>query len=133
MTFLNRNTKTAYFTGFIFLLLVEISIALFVKDDFIRPYLGDFLVVILIYCFLMIVSKIPVMEALLMVLLFSFMVEFLQLVNLPKLLGFQPSWWFKIVLGSSFSAWDLLAYCFGILCTGMLEYYCNSAKTKTGK
>jgi len=32
------------------LLLIEILIALFVHDEFIRPYVGDALVVIVLYC-----------------------------------------------------------------------------------
>ena len=53
------NTKNTTFIGsrwfyaicFIGLFIVETLIALFVRDAFIRPYMGDILVVILIYCF----------------------------------------------------------------------------------
>lgn len=53
------NTKNTTFIGsrwfyaicFIGLFIVETLIALFVRDAFIRPYMGDVLVVILIYCF----------------------------------------------------------------------------------
>ena len=51
------NTKNTTFIGsrwfyaicFIGLFIVETLIALFVRDAFIRPYMGDVLVVILIY------------------------------------------------------------------------------------
>ena len=39
-----------YFFAALLLFLVELVIALYVKDNFVRPYLGDLLVVILIYC-----------------------------------------------------------------------------------
>ena len=39
-----------YFLFALALFMIEVLIALFVHDSFIRPYLGDFLVVILIYC-----------------------------------------------------------------------------------
>lgn len=53
------NTKNTTFIGsrwfyaicFIGLFIVETLIALFLRDAFIRPYMGDVLVVILIYCF----------------------------------------------------------------------------------
>ena len=120
---LKRNTKLNYYTGFIILLVIEIFIARFVKDDFIRPYLGDFLVVILIYCFLMAVSKLSILKGLIIVLIFSFAVEFFQLINIVKVLQYQPPKVVMIVLGSSFSVWDLLAYSLGILFVGCLEFY----------
>jgi len=38
-----------FFLLTVFLFIVELYIGFFVQDDFIRPYGGDFLVVILIY------------------------------------------------------------------------------------
>jgi len=51
-------SKTTYFLGFLILFAIECLIAYFVKNRFVRPYLGDFLVVILLYCFLMAVFMI---------------------------------------------------------------------------
>lgn len=122
---LKRAGKTYYIIGFMILLLIEILIAKFVTDDFIRPYFGDFLVVILIYCFLMAVSKLSVLKGLLIVLIFSFAVEFFQLINIVKVMQYQPPEVVIIVLGSSFSLWDLLAYALGILFCYILEYVGN--------
>ena len=33
------------------LFVIEVLIALYVRDSIIRPYVGDFLVVIMLYCF----------------------------------------------------------------------------------
>ena len=41
-----------YFIITILLFVVEIFIAVFIYDQFVHPYVGDYLVVILIYCFL---------------------------------------------------------------------------------
>ncbi len=46
------NPRIRYLTMFLFLLLTELFIGIFVHDRFIRPYAGDVLVVILIYTFL---------------------------------------------------------------------------------
>ena len=118
---MERNTRKNYFLGFIILLVIEILIAKFVQDDFVRPYLGDYLVVILIYCFLMAVSNISITKGLLIVLLFSFAVEFFQLINIVKVLQYQPPKLIMIALGSSFSAWDLLAYFLGLLTCLLFE------------
>ena len=116
---LQRAGRKLYSSIFFVLLLVEISIALWVRDDFIRPYLGDFLVVILIYSFLMsIFPKLSISKALIIVLVFSFSVEFFQLINIVEILNFQPPKIIMIVLGSSFSLWDLLAYSLGIFYIG---------------
>ena len=46
-----------YLFCFIILFLIESLIAIFIHDNFIRPYLGDLLVIILIYCFISIFLK----------------------------------------------------------------------------
>lgn len=122
-TKLIRNRRKNYFLGFLGLLVLEIAIARFVNDNFIRPYLGDFLVVILLYCFLMAISRISVFKGLLVVLLFSFAVELFQLINIVKVMQYQPPEVVMIVLGSSFSILDLLAYSLGILTCFLLEFY----------
>ena len=40
-----------YFLAFVALLVIEVLIAKFVTDSFIRPFVGDYLVMILIYLF----------------------------------------------------------------------------------
>jgi hypothetical protein len=43
-----KSVRKTYFWIFLGLLLLEIGIALFVHDDFIRPYVGDVLVTVLL-------------------------------------------------------------------------------------
>ncbi|MFZ0491468.1 MAG: DUF2809 domain-containing protein [Salegentibacter sp.] len=122
-TTLVRNRKRYYFAGFTGLLVLEILIEEFAHDDFIRPYLGDFLVVILLYCFLMALTNVSVLKGLIAVLAFSFAVEFFQLINIVKVLQYQPPKIVMIMLGSSFSAWDLLTYTLGIAFAASVEFY----------
>ncbi|MCP9201255.1 DUF2809 domain-containing protein [Gramella sp. GC03-9] len=138
MTELKRNRRLYYFTGFLLLFIIEVLIAIYVSDDFVRPYLGDFLVVIMIYCFLMWISRIAILKGLASVLIISFAVEFFQLINIVKVLQYQLPEIFFIILGSSFSFWDLLAYSLGILFIFGIEYFRsysseNSTSTITGK
>jgi len=83
-------------------------------DTIIRPYGGDFLVVILIYCFVKSFVDTPVVNTALGVLLFSYLIEASQYFHLVTLLGMQHSKFVKIMLGTSFSFTDLLAYTLGI-------------------
>jgi hypothetical protein len=106
--------KTSYFLIFCFLLITETLIALYVHDNFIRPYIGDLLVVILIYCFLRSIFNIKVWTAAISTLLFSFVVETLQYFQIVNRLGLQHSKFARIVVGTSFAWNDILAYIAGI-------------------
>ncbi len=104
-----------YFILAILIFLVEILIALYVHDRIIRPYVGDFLVVILIYSFVKTFLDTPVLATALAVLLFSYLIEALQYFNILRVLGFQHSKLATVVLGNSFAWTDIFAYTAGIL------------------
>lgn len=108
-----------YFLYFILLLAIEYSL-LFTKG-FIRHTFGDFLVVILIYCFVMSFLKSNYKRVAFGVLIFSYTIELIQLTNLLQYLHLEESKAAKIVLGNTFSILDLVAYTFGILTILLIE------------
>lgn len=108
------NFHPKYFILTILLLSIEICIALFVHDNFIRPYIGDVLVVILIYCFIKSFFNLPPNITAIAVLLFSFVVETLQYFKVVNLLGLQNSKVASIIIGTSFAWQDIIAYIAGI-------------------
>ena len=112
-----------YFISTIILFLVEVLIALFVHDNFIRPFLGDVLVVILIYCFIKSFINSPVLITSVAVLLFAYTIEVLQYFNIVKVLGLQNSAVARIIIGTSFEWSDLLAYALGIGLVILLSFY----------
>jgi uncharacterized membrane protein len=112
-----------YFLAAIILLVVEICIAKFVHDKIIRPYIGDFLVVILIYCLVKTFFNTPVFATAIGVLLFSYAVETAQYFNVVGILGLQNSKLAKIIIGSAFEWADLLMYTGGILTAVAAEKY----------
>lgn len=105
----------------ILLFLSEWSIEKYAHDDFIRPYFGDFLVVILLYCLIRSFLNLATLSVCLFVLALSFSIEFAQYLNLVKALGLEDAYWAKILLGNSFSVIDLLAYFLGISLVYILE------------
>ena len=107
--------RSRYFILFVSILIVEILIALFLHDKIIRPYVGDFLVVILLYCFIKTFINITVFKAALGVLIFSYLVEYMQYLHLIKYLGLENSRVAKIILGTSFEWTDIATYTLGIL------------------
>ena len=70
--------RAIYLLIFLFLLGVEIAIATYLKTGFIRAYLGDLLVVILLYCLLMSILKPSVKTGLILTLAIAFAIELLQ-------------------------------------------------------
>jgi hypothetical protein len=103
-----------YFILAIIILLVEILIAFFIHDTIIRPYIGDFLVVILIYCFVKSFLNTPVWSTALAVLLFSYAVEISQYFHFINKLGLQHSKIGRIIMGTSFGWTDIAMYTAGI-------------------
>lgn len=97
------------------LLGAEVLIAQRVHDRFIRPYAGDFLVTIFLYCLVQSTGRRPVNRVLAGVLLFSYLVEIGQYFHLVARLGLAHSRVARLVLGSAFSWADMLAYSLGAL------------------
>lgn len=115
-----RFQKT-YFLLTIILLGIEFLIGIYVHDSFIRPFVGDYLVVILIYCFLLTFFNWNKTKTAFGVLLFSFLIEFLQYFNLVSILGLEKYTIARIVIGTSFSVYDLVCYFLGIVTVLLLE------------
>ncbi|MBS1525099.1 MAG: DUF2809 domain-containing protein [Bacteroidetes bacterium] len=103
-----------YFRWACAVLTMEILIAVYLHDALIRPYGGDFLVVILLYCLVKSFWNANPIKAAGAVLLFACTAEVSQYFHLVRLLGLQGSYTAKLLLGTSFSFTDILAYVSGI-------------------
>lgn len=113
MKFLRFNKN--YFALTIILFVIEICIAIFVNDAFVRPFLGDVIVVWFVYYFIRSFIAIKPIYIAVFTLLFSFAVEIGQYFKWIEILGLQEYKWARIVIGTSFSWWDLLCYVVGFL------------------
>jgi glycopeptide antibiotics resistance protein len=97
------------------LLAVEIAIALFVHDAWIRPYGGDVLAVILVYTLIRTFHAGPAGRALVLALGIAFAIEIGQYFQLVARLGLDGSALARTVIGTSFAWGDLVAYLLGAL------------------
>lgn len=104
-----------FFASSLVLLSTEICIAAFLTEGFIRHTFGDFLVVILIYCAVRSVLKTKAIALGCAVLLFAFLIEFLQKFNLLDFLNLRGNHLATIVLGNTFQITDLIAYTLGVI------------------
>ncbi|MVT45013.1 DUF2809 domain-containing protein [Chitinophaga oryziterrae] len=115
------NFYKNYFILAILLFITEILIALYLHDNFIRPYGGDFLVVILVYCMVKTCLNTPIIPTAIAVLLFAYVVEILQYFRIIAWLGLRHSRLACIILGTSFSWTDMLCYTLGIILVIIVE------------
>lgn len=110
-----------YLTIVIVIFLIEVAIASFVHDSFLRPFGGDFLVVILIYTLVRGVTPFSVVPTIVATLLFSFFIEALQFINFVEIIGLEKVKIARVILGTSFSWLDILAYSLGALFVFVVE------------
>jgi hypothetical protein len=103
------------------LFLTEALIAIYLKTGFIRHTFGDFLVVILIYCFFKSFLVVNSFKLAISVLLFALFIEVLQLFNFLSLLNLENNKTAKLILGSTFQVSDLIAYTLGIISVLLLD------------
>lgn len=120
--------KYNYLAFFVVLFLIEVAIALYVHDDFIRPFFGDVLVVILIYCFLMSFLNVSKIKMAVFVLLFAFSIELGQYCDLISFLHLQNSRLARVVIGTSFAIADLVCYFAGFVAILLVEYWLENKK-----
>ena len=118
-----RNKRTFFILSALSLFIIEVLIAIFVNDKIIRPYVGDILVTMLIYCFIRIFVPNGVKGLALYVFIFSCFVEFLQFFNFVELIGLSNNTLARIIIGTSFSRIDILCYGAGCLICYFLEQF----------
>lgn len=104
-------------------LVAEIYIALFVRDTIVRPFVGDVLVIILIYCFLRTVLNITYWKAAVGVLLFACVIEILQYFDYVRLLHMESNRVLSIMMGRTFEWSDFAAYLTGFLIIILTEKF----------
>lgn len=113
--------RFSYFLIFCSLMAVEVCIALFVHDSFIRPYVGDMLVTLLLCCMVRVVIPDQVRLLPLYVFLFAACVEVGQYFDVVALMGLEDNRLISIALGRTFSWLDLVCYTVGCVVASGLD------------
>ena len=113
--------NTRYFLIGLLILVTEIFIGARLNDSIIRPYGGDYLVVMLLYCMARTLLDTPIVPTALGVLLFAYFIEFLQYEKLADHLHLKPGSIPRIMLGDYFTWNDIIAYTLGIATVIALE------------
>lgn len=116
-----RSKRFLYAAIFCVLLAVEVCIALFINDAYIRPYVGDMLVTLLLCCLCRVIVPCQVRLLPLFVFVFSALVEIGQYFDMVALLGLADNRLLSVLLGRIFSWLDLLCYAAGCIAAWGLD------------
>lgn len=110
---MRNKLRVIYGVLFLVILIIEIFIAVFVRDSFVRPYIGDMLVTVLICSFarFLIPEKIKLLP--IFVLIFSTLVEIGQYFDFVKIIGLDGNVFVSTIIGRTFSVADLICYAIG--------------------
>lgn len=122
---MNFRFSLTYFLLSVLIFGIEYLIATVFKDIvFVRAYLGDVIVVWLLYTLVLTVvnfkNKYTLANG---ILLFSFAVETAQYFKLAEKLGYTPGSIMYILIGNSFSWWDMLCYLVGVMCLWLVIFW----------
>ncbi len=120
-----------YLAAFLILFITEVFIALFVKDKIIRPFIGDVLVVILMYTFIRGISGKPIKGLPIYLFLFAVVVEITQYFHLVDKLGLRNNKFMSTIMGISFDIRDVLCYFIGTVILIVWEKICNLQPNKS--
>ena len=118
-----RAKRAAYFVAFILILAIEVYIALFVHDAFVRPYVGDALVVVVIYFFVRIFVTESCRLLPLYIFVFAVGVEVLQYFRIVERMGLECNIFLRTLIGTSFDWMDILCYGVGCMLLALWEFY----------
>lgn len=118
-----NKLRLTYAAVFSVLLVAEVLIALFVHDNFIRPYVGDMLVTILLCCLCRTVFPKGIRALPIYVFVFAALVEIGQYFHVVALLGLENNRLLSTILGTTFSYIDLICYAVGCLLFYLAEIW----------
>lgn len=120
--------------GILSLLLLGIEVLIgFFAHGWVRSYLGDVLVVILLYTIVRTIIPHKIKKWFVLptiILVFSFIVEFLQLWGFCDRFGITNAF-LRIIIGTGFSWIDIACYCIGIIPCYLSEYLMRKGPSHT--
>ncbi len=106
----------------VIIFITEVLIATKFKDCFfVRAYLGDVLVVMLMYYFIKAFTDVHSTKLITGIFIFSCLIEFAQYFHFAQWMGFGDNRTMMIVLGNSFSWLDILCYFVGCAALFLIE------------
>jgi hypothetical protein len=126
------NPRAAYALAALAIFAIEVIIALFVRDHFVRPYLGDVLAVALVYLVFR-ASGFSRRISAILTLLIATAIEMTQAFDLLGATGLGDNAIARIVLGGAFDPVDFACYAAGLLLVICIETAVKAARRKRAR
>ena len=117
-----KKQRIKYLIPFIILLCIEILIAICVHDTFIRPYVGDLLVVVVLYCIVRVIIPDKYRLIPFWIFVFAAFIECLQYLKWVERLGIENNAFLRILMGATFDWKDIVCYGIGCILLGIYEW-----------
>lgn len=127
---------------FLLFTLTEVFIGMFVRDNFIRPYFGDILIIIVLYCLIRAALPEKIWNRLHkktlslwvpVLFIFATIVEFLQNINIVGILGLENNAVMRTIIGTSFAWGDLICYLVGCIILWLAEWITGRVSVSSSK
>ena len=119
---MKRKIRIIYAVLFVLLMLIEIYIAAFVTNVFVRSYLGDVFITLLICFFVQAVIPKKISLLPIWVFLFALAVEIGQYFDVVKLLGLDDYKLISVWFGRCYSFYDVICYAVGCLIFVVVDF-----------
>lgn len=117
-----KKQRIKYLITFTILLCIEVLIAICVHDTFIRPYVGDLLVVVVLYCIVRVIIPDKYRLIPFWIFVFAAFIECLQYLKWVERLGIENNAFFRILMGATFDWKDIVCYGIGCILLGIYEW-----------
>lgn len=117
-----KKQRIKYLITFTILLCIEILIAICVHDTFIRPYVGDLLVVVVLYCIVRVIIPDKYRLMPFWIFVFASFIECLQYLKWVERLGIENNAFLRILMGATFDWKDIVCYGSGCILLGIYEW-----------
>ena len=117
-----KKQRIKYLIAFIILLCIEILIAIYVHDTFIRPYVGDLLVVVVLYCIVKVIIPDKYRLIPFWIFVFAAFIECLQYLKWVERFGIENNAFLRILMGATFDWKDIVCYGIGCILLGIYEW-----------
>ena len=117
-----KKQRIKYLITFTILLCIEILIAICVHDTFIRPYVGDLLVVVVLYCIVRVIIPDKYRLIPFWIFVFAAFIECLQYMKWVERFGIENNAFLRILMGATFDWKDIVCYGIGCILLGIYEW-----------
>lgn len=108
--------RVVYFSlSFLCFIACFLIVKFFDDNQFIRGFLGDIIVISLIFFLIKILHDFNTLQLTIFTLVIAFITEFIQYLKLTTFLGLENNTLARLILGSVFDPYDLIAYTIGAM------------------